>query len=232
MGQVIDDLDKQLPGLIPDGYHAKWMGMVRDMKDSNAAFGLAFGVAALFIYIVLASQFESFIHPVTIMLSLPLAMIGAFLGLYVNGSAISIGAMIGIILLMGLVTKNAILLVDAAIHFQRQGLAPKAAMLAAGPLRLRPILMTTSAMVLGMLPTALGKGLGSEFRGPMAIAVIGGVISSTFLTLLVVPVMYMAIEALRQGSRRAVAKLFGLEARPDPVLVPRDSDHPKPAAAE
>jgi hydrophobe/amphiphile efflux-1 (HAE1) family protein len=232
MGQVIDDLDKQLPGLIPDGYHAKWMGMVRDMKDSNAAFGLAFGVAALFIYIVLASQFESFIHPVTIMLSLPLAMIGAFFGLYVNGSAISIGAMIGIILLMGLVTKNAILLVDAAIHFQREGLAPKAAMLAAGPLRLRPILMTTSAMVLGMLPTALGKGLGSEFRGPMAIAVIGGVISSTFLTLLVVPVMYMAIEALRQGSRRAVAKLFGLEARPDPVLVPRDSDHPKPAAAE
>jgi hydrophobic/amphiphilic exporter-1 (mainly G- bacteria), HAE1 family len=149
----------------------------------------------------------------------------------VNGSAISIGAMIGIILLMGLVTKNAILLVDAAIHFQREGLAPKAAMLSAGPLRLRPILMTTSAMVLGMLPTALGRGLGSEFRAPMAIAVIGGVISSTFLTLLVVPVMYLAIEALRQGSRRAVAKVFGLEARPDPVLVPRDSDHPKPAAA-
>jgi hydrophobic/amphiphilic exporter-1 (mainly G- bacteria), HAE1 family len=232
MGAVIDDLDKQLPGLIPDGYHAKWMGMVRDMKDSNAAFGLAFGVAALFIYIVLASQFESFIHPVTIMLSLPLAMIGAFFGLYVNGSAISLGALIGIILLMGLVTKNAILLVDAAIHFQRQGLAARAAMLEAGPLRLRPILMTTSAMVLGMLPTALGTGLGSEFRAPMAIAVIGGVISSTFLTLLVVPVMYLAIEAMRQGSRRLLAKLLRLEARPDPVLVPRDSDHPDRAAAE
>jgi HAE1 family hydrophobic/amphiphilic exporter-1 len=232
MGAVIDDLDKQLPGLIPEGYHAKWMGMVRDMKDSNAAFGLAFGVAALFIYIVLASQFESFIHPVTIMLSLPLAMIGAFFGLYLNGSAISIGALIGIILLMGLVTKNAILLVDAAIHFQRQGRAPRAAMLEAGPLRLRPILMTTSAMVLGMLPTALGTGLGSEFRAPMAIAVIGGVISSTFLTLLVVPVMYLAIEAMRQGSRRVLAKLLHLEARPDPVLVPRDSDHPERAAAE
>jgi Cu/Ag efflux pump CusA len=112
------------------------------------------------------------------------------------------------------------------------GEPPEQAIHEAGPERLRPILMTSAAMVLGMLPTAISHGEGSEFRGPMAIAVIGGVISSTFLTLLVVPVMYMAIEALRQGSRRAVAKLFGLEARPDPVLVPRDSDHPKPAAAE
>jgi hydrophobe/amphiphile efflux-1 (HAE1) family protein len=237
MGNVVADVDKLLPGLVPDGYQAKWMGMVRDMNDSNAAFGLAFGVAALFIYIVLASQFESFIHPVTIMLSLPLAMIGAFLGLYLHGSAISLGSQIGIILLMGLVTKNAILLVDSAIQFQRDGLAPQAAMLQAGPRRLRPILMTTAAMVLGMLPTALGKGLGSEFRAPMAIAVIGGVISSTFLTLLVVPVVYLGIESFRQGSRRLVAKLFRLESRPDPVLVPRDSQRPsrasdRPAPAE
>jgi len=237
MGNVVADVDKILPGLIPDGYQAKWMGMVRDMNDSNAAFGLAFGVAALFIYIVLASQFESFIHPVTIMLSLPLAMIGAFLGLYLHGSAISLGSQIGIILLMGLVTKNAILLVDSAIQFQRDGLAPQAAMLQAGPRRLRPILMTTAAMVLGMLPTAMGKGLGSEFRAPMAIAVIGGVISSTFLTLLVVPVVYLGIESFRQGSRRLVAKLFRLESRPDPVLVPRDSQRPprasdRPAPAE
>jgi hydrophobe/amphiphile efflux-1 (HAE1) family protein len=228
MGQVIEELDKQLPGLVPAGYHAKWMGMVRDMKDSNAAFGLAFAVAGLFIYIVLASQFESFIHPITIMFSLPLAMVGAFFGLYLNGSAISLGSQIGIILLMGLVTKNAILLVDAAIQFQREGLAPKAAMLQAGPRRLRPILMTTAAMVLGMLPTALGKGIGSEFRAPMAIAVIGGVISSTFLTLLVVPVVYLGIEAMRRGTRRLFAKLLRLEPRPDPLLISRPP--PGPAA--
>jgi hydrophobic/amphiphilic exporter-1 (mainly G- bacteria), HAE1 family len=233
MGNVVADLDKRLPELLPDGYQAKWMGLVRDMNDSNAAFMLAFGVAALFIYIVLASQFESFVHPVTIMLSLPLAMIGAFLGLYLNGSAISLGSQIGIILLMGLVTKNAILLVDSAIQFQREGLAPQAAMLRAGPRRLRPILMTTAAMVLGMLPTAMGKGLGSEFRAPMAIAVIGGVISSTFLTLLVVPVVYLGIESFRVGSRRLLAKIFRLEARPDPVLAPRDSKtSERPAPAE
>jgi multidrug efflux pump subunit AcrB len=235
MGSVVEDLDKQLPSLMPDGYHAKWMGLVRDMKESNEAFGLAFGVAALFIYIVLASQFESFIHPVTIMLSLPLAMIGAFLGLFLNGSAISLGSQIGMILLMGLVTKNAILLVDAAIQFQREGKSPMEAMLLAGPRRLRPILMTTAAMVLGMLPTALGKGVGSEFRSPMAIAVIGGVISSTFLTLLVVPVVYLSIESFRVGSRRVLAKLFRLEARPDPVLMPKqqpDAASDRPAAAE
>jgi hydrophobic/amphiphilic exporter-1 (mainly G- bacteria), HAE1 family len=237
MGNVVADLDAQLKDLIPEGYTARWLGMVRDMKDSNAAFGLAFGVAALFIYIVLASQFESFIHPITIMLSLPLAMIGAFLGLYLHGSAISLGSQIGIILLMGLVTKNAILLVDAAIQFQREGLSAKQAMLQAGPRRLRPILMTTAAMVLGMLPTALGKGLGSEFRAPMAIAVIGGVISSTVLTLVVVPAVYLGIESFRQGSRRIMTKLLRLEARPDPVLVPTRNSKPpsnddRAAAAE
>jgi multidrug efflux pump subunit AcrB len=212
MGSVVQDVDAMLPALVPLGYHARWMGMVKDMKDSNAAFVLAFGVAALFIYIVLASQFESFVHPTTIMLSLPLAMVGAFLGLYVNGSAISLGSQIGIVLLMGLVTKNAILLVDAALAFQREGMAPREAMLAAGPRRLRSILTTTFAMVLGMLPTAGGKRLGSEFRGSMAIAVIGGVISSTFLTLIVVPVVYLGIEGMRRRTRRGFERLFANDA--------------------
>jgi multidrug efflux pump subunit AcrB len=181
---------------------------------------------------VLASQFESFVHPITIMVSLPLAMIGAFLGLYLSGNAISIGSQIGIILLMGLVTKNAILLVDAAIQYQRDGLTPLAAMLAAGPRRLRPILMTTAAMVLGMLPTALGKGIGSEFRAPMAIAVIGGVISSTFLTLLVVPVVYLSIENLRQRTRRLFSRLLRLEPHPDPVIAPKTATSQESAAAE
>jgi multidrug efflux pump subunit AcrB len=232
MGNVVEDIDKQLPKLVPQGYEAKWMGMVRDMQDSNAAFMLAFGVAALFIYIVLASQFESFIHPVTIMLSLPLATIGAFLGLYLHGSAISIGSQIGMILLMGLVTKNAILLVDAAIQQQRAGLSPKDAMLEAGPRRLRPILMTTAAMVLGMLPTALGKGIGSEFRAPMAVAVIGGVISSTFLTLIVVPVVYLGVERLRRGTRSLLVRIFKIEHKPDPLLVAKNDADSDRAAAE
>ncbi len=232
MGNIVKDLDKQLGSLVPAGYQAKWMGMVRDMNDSDAAFGLAFGVAALFIYIVLASQFESFIHPITIMISLPLAMIGAFFGLFLRGAAISLGSQIGIVLLMGLVTKNAILLVDAAIQFQRAGMTPVNAMLEAGPRRLRPILMTTFAMVLGMLPTALGKGIGSEFRAPMATAVIGGVISSTFLTLVVVPVVYLAVESLRQRTRRGMRKLLGREERPDPTLASAARPQSERAAAE
>jgi multidrug efflux pump subunit AcrB len=232
MGQVVDEVDKQLPGLVPAGYEAKWMGMVRDMKDSNRAFGLAFAVAALFIYIVLASQFESFIHPITIMLSLPLATIGAFLGLYLHGSALSLGSQIGMILLMGLVTKNAILLVDAAIQQQRLGLAPREAMLEAGPRRLRPILMTTAAMVLGMLPTALGNGIGSEFRAPMAVSVIGGVISSTFLTLIVVPVVYLGIERFRRGARKLVMRIFRIEQKPDPMLETKGETEIDRAAAE
>jgi hydrophobic/amphiphilic exporter-1 (mainly G- bacteria), HAE1 family len=230
MGRVVDDVDKLLPQLVPAGYEAKWMGMVRDMQDSNRAFGLAFAVAALFIYIVLASQFESFIHPVTIMLSLPLATIGAFFALYLHGSAISLGSQIGMILLMGLVTKNAILLVDAAIQQQREGLQPRDAMLEAGPRRLRPILMTTAAMVLGMLPTALGKGIGSEFRAPMAVSVIGGVISSTFLTLIVVPVVYLGIERFRRAARRVVVRIFKIEQKPDPLLARPEGESDRAAA--
>ena len=224
MGQVVADLDKQLPSLVPQGYEAKWSGMVRDMNKSNEAFALAFAVAGLFIYIVLASQFESFIHPITIMLSLPLATIGAFYGLYLIGSAMNIGSMIGMILLMGLVTKNAILLVDAAIQQQREGLSPHDAMLEAGPRRLRPILMTTAAMVLGMIPTAIGTGMGSEFRAPMAVSIIGGVISSTVLTLVVVPVVYLGIERFRQAGRRLMVWLFRMEERPDPVLATKHEE--------
>lgn len=232
LAQVVEDVDKQLADIVPEGYEAKWFGMVRDMQDSNRAFALAFAVAALFIYIVLASQFESFIHPVTIMLSLPLATIGAFLGLFLHGSAVSMGSQIGMILLMGLVTKNAILLVDAAIQQQRLGFGPREAMLEAGPRRLRPILMTTAAMVLGMLPTAMNKGIGSEFRGPMAIAVIGGVISSTILTLIVVPVVYLGIERFRRGARLVIARLFHTDPKVDPMLVPPSPQDDDRAAAE
>ena len=198
LGNLFAEVEPQINAAIPKGYTVEYLGNIKDMRDSNQSFNLAFALAILFIYLVLASQFESFIHPMTIMLSLPLALIGALVGLYLYGAPLSMGSNIGIMLLMGLVTKNAILLVDSALQFQREGLSAKDAVLLAGPRRLRPILMTSAAMVLGMLPTALSTGSGSEFRAPMAIAVIGGVISSTLLTLLVVPVVYLGVERLRQ----------------------------------
>ncbi len=183
------------------------------------SIAMALALAVVFIFIVLASQFESLIHPFTIMLSLPLALVGAVLALAATRWPLGMGAQIGIILLMGLVTKNAILLVDGALQHIREGDAPDLALRKAGPRRLRPILMTSSAMVLGMLPTALGRGMGSEFRAPMAIAVIGGVVTSTLLTLWVVPVVFVWVEQLRSRLRRG----RGPRRRDDDVDAPRAS---------
>lgn len=162
---------------------------------------------------VLASQFESFLHPFTIMLSLPLSIIGAVGALLLAGLTMSIFTMIGIILLMGLVTKNAILLIDYTNTLrERDGMEREAALLKAGPTRLRPILMTTFAMIFGMLPIALGTGAGSESRAPMAVAVIGGLTTSTFLTLVVVPVVYVLVDRLRIRGRWSAAGEPGDEA--------------------
>ena len=143
---------------LPTGYFLTLDGQARDMNDTFAAFGMAVGVAFLFIFMVLASQFESFLHPWTLMVSVPLAMVGAVLGLAVTGNSVSMGSLIGIILLMGLVTKNAILLVDGALAAMREGASAIDALRYAGPRRLRPILMTSMAMILGMLPTATSSG--------------------------------------------------------------------------
>ncbi len=201
---------------LPPGYNVKYDGQIKTFDEQNQAFSAAFGLAFVFIFMVLASQFESLKHPFTIMVSLPLALIGALLALLFTGKHLSLGAMIGVILLMGLVTKNAILLVDGALQRLREGDDVDTALLKAGPRRLRPILMTSFAMAIGMVPTAIGSGMGSEFRSPMAIAVIGGVITSTALTLLVVPVIFAGVEKLD------FARLLGRK-RPAPVLVSADS---------
>jgi hydrophobe/amphiphile efflux-1 (HAE1) family protein len=197
LGEIAQTLRKQIAANpLPPGYGIVYDGQMKTFDEQNEAFGGAFALAFVFIFMVLASQFESLKHPFTIMVSLPLALIGARLALLLTGRNLSLGAMIGIILLMGLVTKNAILLVDGALQHLREGDTVDAALLKAGPRRLRPILMTSLAMAIGMVPTAVGTGTGSEFRSPMAIAVIGGVITSTFLTLLVVPVVFAGIEKL------------------------------------
>jgi hydrophobic/amphiphilic exporter-1 (mainly G- bacteria), HAE1 family len=215
LGDIAEEIRPKIAALkLPGDVSVHYDGQIKQMEESNASMGLALLLGVIFIYLVLASQFESFIHPLTIMLTLPLALVGAILGLFVTNNTMAMGSMIGIILLMGLVTKNAILLVDRAIvRVREQGESPLQAILEAGPERLRPILMTSAAMVLGMLPTALNKGDGSEFRAPMAIAVIGGVVSSTLLSLVVVPVFYLAIENSKASLARLRERLAALLGR-------------------
>jgi HAE1 family hydrophobic/amphiphilic exporter-1 len=204
LGDVANDFQPQIAALkLPSDMSIFYDGQLRLMNETNTNMALALLLGVVFIYIVLASQFESFLHPLTIMLTLPLALVGGILGLFLTDNTMAMGALIGIVLLMGLVSKNAILLIDRAIvRVRDHGEPPLQAVLEAGPERLRPILMTSAAMVLGMLPTAISDGEGSEFRAPMAIAVIGGVVSSTLLSLIVVPVFYLALENLKGVLRR------------------------------
>ena len=169
------------------------------------AFGYiieALFLAIVMIYFVLASQFESLTDPFSIMLSLPMSLLGAFLGLLLFGSSISIMSLIGIVMLMGLVTKNAILLIDFAKQEMGRGTARGDALVKASSVRLRPIIMTTAAMIFGMLPLALGIGPGAELRAGIARAVIGGLITSTVLTLVVVPVVYSLLDDLTKKWRK------------------------------
>src|SRR5919198_2086982 len=223
LGDAVADIRAGLAKLPrPAGTSFVFGGQTQRMQETFDNMGLALLVAVVFIYFVLASQFESFIHPFTIMVALPLAIVGALLMLFLTGNPIGMPAMIGIILLMGLVTKNAILLVDLTNELRARGRGMAEALLEAGPTRLRPILMTSAAMVLGMLPTAIGRAEGSEFRAPMAISVIGGVVTSTFLTLVVVPIVYTWMDRFTLKKRsaatydpfREAARSAGEEAEP------------------
>ncbi|MES2639454.1 MAG: efflux RND transporter permease subunit [Myxococcota bacterium] len=205
LGEVVGEIESKTDKLdLPEGYAILFGGQAEQMAESGAAFGVALVLAIIFIYVVLASQFESFIHPITIMVSLPLAIVGAFVALFLTGSPMGMSTFIGVILLMGLVTKNAILLVDRANQLRDElGYGVMDALLEAGPTRLRPIIMTSATIVLGMLPTAMSDAAGSEFRAPMAIAVIGGVTVSTVLTLVVVPVVYTMLDRFTGRARAA-----------------------------
>ena len=194
-GTAINDIMKVAKDIdIPPGYYIGKTGFGEMQEESFGYIFLALGLAVIFVYLLLASQFESFFDPFSIMFSLPMSLVGAIVALLVFGNSISIMSLIGIIMLMGLVTKNAILLIDFIKQNRYRGVPRMEAILIAGPIRLRPILMTTFAMVFGMLPLALGLGPGAEMRAPMARAVIGGLISSTLLTLVVVPVVYTLID--------------------------------------
>jgi hydrophobic/amphiphilic exporter-1 (mainly G- bacteria), HAE1 family len=196
------------------GVHGEYqlvpVGTAENMAETIAAIGFAFLLALTALYMILASQFNSFIHPFTIMLSAPLSFVGAFAAMALLGFHLDMMGQIGLLMLMGLVMKNGILLVDYSNTLRQRGASARSAVLEAGPARLRPVLMTTTAMVFGMLPVAFGKGDGSEWRAPMGIISIGGMASSTLLTLLVVPVVYTLVDDAEQWAE---SRLRGVRAR-------------------
>lgn len=204
---------------LPPGYSFAVQGSNKDMAESIGYATTALGLAIVFIYMLLGSQFNSFLYPVAIMASLPLSLIGVFFALFLFGSSLNMFSIIGIIMLMGLVCKNAILLIDFIKESLSNGLSRTESIMLAGQTRLRPILMTTAAMVMGMIPLALGIGEGSEQQAPMAHAIIGGVITSTLLTLIVVPVIYTYLD---DGKQRFL-RLFAKKKAETPAIEHHDS---------
>jgi HAE1 family hydrophobic/amphiphilic exporter-1 len=188
--------------LLPEGVTYRFTGFAEEMEKTGKAFGAALGLSVILMFIILAILYESLIQPVIIMVALPLSIIGVMLALYLSGLQFSLFVMIGFMLLMGMVGKNAVLLVDFANGAMERGKSADEALIEAGEKRLRPILMTTIAMIFAMLPLALGTGLGSETNAPMAISIIGGLLSSMILTLLVVPVIYRFINPLDRWLRK------------------------------
>ncbi len=204
---VVADATKMIQALpLPAGATYSFTGEQKMQQEAFTNLLIAMLLAVVFIYMVLASQFGSFIQPLVIMLALPLAIIGGLLALLIFQLPLDMTAMIGLILLMGLVTKNSILLVDLTNRLRRErGMGRDVALKTAGPVRLRPILMTTLALILGMLPVAIGLGSGGDFRRSMAVTVIGGLITSTILTLLIVPTAYSLVEGALERIRASRA---------------------------
>ncbi len=202
-GEVSNDIKTAVDSVnMPPGYRYQFSGSTKNMADSFGYAISALVMAILFIYMILASQFKSFLQPLALMTSLPLTLIGVVLALLMFRSTLSMFSVIGVVMLMGLVTKNAILLVDFAIRMREEGMERGEALLVAAKVRLRPILMTTLAMIFGMIPLAFALTEGSEQRAPMGQAVIGGVITSSLLTLVVVPVTYCFMDDLAQWFKR------------------------------
>ncbi|MBK7276490.1 MAG: efflux RND transporter permease subunit [Betaproteobacteria bacterium] len=216
-GEVTADALKLARAMeFPPGYGLELAGASRDQQEVFREMGIALVMGVALMYLILVMQFGSFTAPLAVMLSLPLSLIGVVLALLVTGGTLNLMSFIGVIMLMGLVAKNAILLLDAARVLEHEGVDREEALMAAGRKRLRPILMTTFALIAGMAPVAIGVGEGGEFYRPMAVAIIGGVITSTLLTLLVIPSFYDSIEVARD---RALAKFRAREQRWNTALA-------------
>ncbi len=218
LGTALDDLDRIAAEKLPPGIKRDYSGQSLEYKTSSSALYFMFILALIFIYLVLSAQFESFIHPFTILLSVPLAVFGALLTLFIFGQTLNIYSQIGLIMLIGLVTKNAILIVEFANQQRAKGLEIIEAVVEASTIRLRPILMTSFSTIFGILPIAIGLGAGGESRSPLGLVVVGGVFFSTFLTLIVVPVVYILLSrftSVRKAETAILAeKDLTLEERP------------------
>jgi HAE1 family hydrophobic/amphiphilic exporter-1 len=223
LGQALT-LVHQLPGYknLPDNVTDTPSGDVEIQKDIFTGFGLALGAAILLIYAVLVLLFDGYLHPLTIMMSLPLALGGALIGLVFAHQSLGFYALIGIVMLMGLVTKNSILLVEYCLMAMKEGKPRYEAIVESGEARMRPILMTTIAMIAGMLPIALGIGAGSEARAPMAICVVGGLVTSTLLTLIIVPVVFTYIDDFQIWVMRFMPKA---DHQDTPDLITPEPNH-------
>jgi multidrug efflux pump subunit AcrB len=194
---------------LPPGVELKQFGDAEIMGEVFESFAKAMGAGIMMVYAVLVLLFGSFLQPITILFSLPLSIGGAIVALAITGQPISLPVVIGILMLMGIVTKNAIMLVDFAIEEMHRGVPRSAAIVDAGRKRARPIIMTTIAMIGGMLPSAIGSGAGGEFRSPMAIAVIGGLASSTLLSLVFVPAVFAVMDDIGRGTWRLFGRFVG-----------------------
>ncbi|HET9253480.1 MAG TPA: efflux RND transporter permease subunit [Candidatus Eisenbacteria bacterium] len=204
LGQALGDLDRVASTALPAGVKRELSGQSKEYRESSGSLYLLFLLAVVFIYLVLAAQFESFVHPLTILLSVPLAVVGALISLYLFQQSMNIFSQIGLIMLIGLVTKNSILIVEYANQLRARGEETSEAVIHAAEIRLRPILMTSFATIFGVLPLAIGLGTGAESRRPLGIAVVGGLLFSTFLTLLLVPVVYRLLARFTRATVEAV----------------------------
>jgi HAE1 family hydrophobic/amphiphilic exporter-1 len=200
LGDAVAQVRAAAAEILPAGYQVKLIGQAEEFGKTQKYMSFAFGLALVLLYMVLASQFNSFLQPAIVMLAQPLAVVGGIAALWIFGHTLNIYSMIGLTLLIGLVAKNSILLVDLTNQRREQGMAVDAALRNACPIRMRPVLMTSATVILALFPAALGLGAGAETNQPLSIAVIGGMISSTLLTLVVVPAVYSLIE----GRRRKV----------------------------
>ncbi|HKX95957.1 MAG TPA: efflux RND transporter permease subunit, partial [Methylibium sp.] len=216
LGEALEFMDATAAKVLPAGYQTELNGISREYKASSGALGVVFVLALFFIFLVLAAQFESFVDPFVILLSVPLSMVGALLALKLAGGTLNVYSQIGLITLVGLITKHGILIVEFANQLRHQGVATLEAVVEAASLRLRPILMTTGAMVLGAVPLALASGAGAESRQQIGWVIVGGMSLGTLLTIFVVPTVYT---------------LFARKSTPGPIETPALAEHPAPGAA-
>jgi HAE1 family hydrophobic/amphiphilic exporter-1 len=225
-GDITNDVMAKVAKLtIPPGVKISLGGDAQSQPEVFGQIFFALGVAVMLMYLILVAQFGSFLDPLAILMSLPLSLIGVLLALALTGYTINIMSLIGVILLMGIVAKNAILLIDFAKWArEKEGMPLREALIEAGAIRLRPILMTTFALIAGMIPVALGRGEGAQFRAPLGVAIIGGVLTSTLLTLLVIPTLYEVMDearhwlAMRFGFSPPMTGEHRVPAHPQPVM--------------